>query len=56
MTPLNVDVPVELMDRIKLAKVLTKQPIRLIALEALDAWLRARGVTPEKMPKLKQPK
>lgn len=56
MTPLNVDVPAELMDRIKLAKVLTKTPIRLIALEALDAWLRAQGITPDKMPKLKRPK
>ena len=53
MTPLNVDVPSEMMDRIKLAKVLTKTPIRHIALEALEDWLTRQGITPDKLAKLR---
>jgi hypothetical protein len=53
MTDLNVEIPTELMNRIKVAKVLTGERIRDIAKEALENWLRERGVTPEKMPKLK---
>jgi hypothetical protein len=52
MTALNVDVPSEMMDRIKLAKLLTKQSIREIATEAFEEWLKKHGVTSEKMPKL----
>lgn len=53
MTDLNVEIPAELMDRIKLAKLLTKEPIRLIAVEALEAWLRSKGITSDKLAKLR---
>lgn len=53
MTPLNVDISTELMDRLKLAKLLTKTPIRHIAAEAFEAWLRQHGVTADKLQKLR---
>jgi hypothetical protein len=51
MTPLNVDVPAELMDRIKLAKIVVKKSIRQITADALEAWLRANGITQIPKPK-----
>jgi hypothetical protein len=56
MLPLNVDLPPETIDLIKLAKVLTRQPIRAIVKEAIDDWLKKRGLSADKLPKLKEPK
>jgi hypothetical protein len=56
MLPLNVDLPTETIDLIKLAKVLTRQPIRAIVKEAIDDWLKKRGLSADKLPKLKEPK
>jgi hypothetical protein len=44
MTDLNVEIPEELMDRIQLAKALTKTPIRHIVMDAVEAWLKSQGV------------
>lgn len=52
----NVEIPTELMTRLKVAKAMTETPIREIAKLAIDAWLRAQGFTPEKMPKVKSGK
>jgi hypothetical protein len=53
MSELNVAIPTELLERIKLAKVLTKTTIRQLAAEAFEAWLRQHGVTAERIAKLK---
>jgi hypothetical protein len=56
MESLNVDLPPEMVDLIKLAKLVTKKPIRAIVKEAIDDWLTKRGLTVDKLPKLKEPK
>lgn len=53
MTPLNVDIPTETNDLLRLAKALTKKPIRIIAQEALEAWLKQNGITREAMNKIR---
>lgn len=56
MTPLNVDLPADTIDLIRLAKVATKKPIREIVREAIDEWMKRRGLTPDKLPKVKEPR
>jgi hypothetical protein len=56
MTAINADVPSETMDRVRIAKVLTKATINQIVAEALESWLRERGFTSDKMPKPKPAK
>lgn len=53
MTSLNVEIPVEVMEQLRLAKLLTKRAIREIAREAIQTWLDAHGMTPEKIKKLR---
>lgn len=53
MTPLNVDIPEEMNDLLRLAKALTKKPIRTIAQEALQAWLKQNGITREALNKIR---
>ncbi len=54
MLPLNVDIPAEILERLKLAKLITSKPIRAIAAEAFENWLRAQGITPDKLQRLKR--
>lgn len=49
MSDLNVEIPTDVLDRLKLAKLLTRKSLREIAAEALEAWLKSQGI--EKMPK-----
>jgi hypothetical protein len=56
MEALNVDLPADMIALVKLAKALTKQPIRLIVREAIEDWLNNRGLTADKLPKMREPK
>lgn len=49
MTALNAEIPTELMDRLKVAKIVVRQPVRLIVAEAIDAWLKSNGITSDKL-------
>lgn len=53
MTAFNADIPTEMMERIRLAKLLMKSSMKEIAAEAFEAWLREKGITSDKMPKIK---
>lgn len=52
MLPLNVDLAPMLLARLKLAKAVLNTPIRTIAAQAFDAWLREHGITEEKVRKM----
>jgi hypothetical protein len=53
MTPLNVEIPTSTIALIRVAKAVTNKSIREIVREALEEWLRRRGL--DKMPKAKEP-
>jgi hypothetical protein len=56
MTALNAEISTQSMDMLKIAKVLHKRPIRLLVQEAIDQWLKAHGLTPDKLPQVDKPR
>lgn len=54
MVPLNVDIPIDLMQLLKVAKALTDKPIRTITAEALAAWMKQEGINRDAVQKLRR--
>lgn len=54
MVALNVDIPQDIMQMLKVAKAVTDKPIREIAAEAFSQWMQTHGISREAVQKLRE--
>jgi hypothetical protein len=52
----NARVTTQTADLLQLAKLMLRKPVREVVQEAIDAYLKAHGVTPDKLPHADKPK
>jgi hypothetical protein len=53
---LNARIAPQTADLLQIAKLMLRKPIRQIVQEAIDSYLKAHGVTPDKLPNAGKPR